>query len=111
MNKQAKIAALEARIAALQSKVSRGGKGIKVDPKGKFSMRDIPQDSYGQVYDAAIFVDKRRTLQKAMFDVWKKHGPQIARMKNIWDATEFIDDKITEMTGKYPDWHHYSMPD
>jgi len=114
MDKQAhtaKIAALEARISALQSKIGRGSKGIKVDPKGKFSMRDIPQDPYGQVYDAAILVDKRRTVQKAMFDIWRKHGPQIARMKNIWDATEFINDKITEMTGKYPDWHHYSMPD
>jgi hypothetical protein len=104
-----RTAALEAKISALQSKVAR--KGITVDWRGSFSVKDIPQDSYGQVYDAAILVDKRKSIQKALTYVWKAHERKIMQMKNVWEATSFLSGEIEGLTGRAPKWHHYSMPD
>lgn len=94
---------------ALETKIAR--KGITVDWRGSFSIKDIPQDSYGQVYDAAILVDKRKSIQKALLYIWKAHERKIMQMKNVWEATSFLNGEIEGLTGRAPKWHHYSMPD
>ena len=91
------------------------GSHIIVRPDGKFSIQDIPKDPHGQVYDAAILIDKRRTIQQAMLLVWKQYRREILAQRSVWKATDFIDEKLQELSTRplkgYIKWHHYSMPD
>ena len=91
------------------------GQHIIVSPDGSFSIQDIPKDPHGQVYDAAILIDKRATVKRAMIEVWKQYRREILAQRSVWKATEFIDEKLRELASRplkgYIKWHHYSMPD
>lgn len=66
-----------------------------------------------QVYDTWLLTSRARNGKKpqmAAHKVLRQYGPQLAQM-TAGEAVRFVDSKVMEMTGKYPDWHYYSMPD
>ena len=66
-----------------------------------------------QVYDTWLLTSRARNGKKpqmAARQVMSQFKTQISQM-SAGDAVKFVDDKVMEMTGKYPDWHYYTMPD
>jgi len=75
------------------------------------SIRSTTNDP--QVYDTWLLTDRARNGKKpqmAARQVMSQFKSQLSQMR-AGDAVTFVDDKVMAMTGKYPDWHYYSMPD
>ena len=92
------------------------GKHLIFSPNGPpFSFREVAQDAHGQVYDAAILMDKRRTVVQAVAQVWRKYQRELVGMRKRYEAIKFIEAKIPEFASRpikgYIKWHMYSMPD
>ncbi|MEC7109044.1 MAG: DUF2958 domain-containing protein [Planctomycetota bacterium] len=89
------------------------GSHVIVDTDRMLSIKGVPKDEYGQVYDAALLPDSRNgvRMRKLVLQIVLENKSKIMRMRSPYEVTEFISKQTMALKGKTPNWHHYSMPD
>lgn len=111
-------AKLLAHVRAIKTaKTAKGvrwqGSHVIVDTDRMLSIKGVPKDEYGQVYDAALLPDSRNgvRMRKLVLQIVLENKSKIMRMRSPYEVTEFISKQTMALKGKTPNWHHYSMPD
>jgi len=77
-----------------------------------FSVKDVPKDPHGQVYDAAILLDKPKRPYVIALKVAQENAAALSRLPSVYKVMLAVEKLAREAGAKAdPRWHNYSMPD
>jgi hypothetical protein len=77
-----------------------------------FSVKDIPKDPHGQVYDAAILLDTPKRPYRIALQVAQDNADSLSKLTSVYKVMLAVEKLAREAGAKRdPRWHNYSMPD
>ena len=90
------------------SSVRTARAGVRVDEDSIVRTTDDPQ-----VYDTWLLTSRARNGKKpqmAARQILRQERATLEKM-TASEAVRFVDERVSALTGKYPDWHYHVMPD